>query len=226
MSGLGEYFPEFQAPGAQVTPMNIDRYEIYQIIAPQMGTFAWGTVVGTQTQAKSIVFDQVLPDYPRNVEVKILPASGSVAGGTFVVSGKNQFGEVISETFAIASAANGGTAVGTKIFGFFTAGTGTMGTGDAGNGTVTLYPASTGTTALFGLPTKLGGTADVRLMSFGSTGVAKAPNGGTIGGYVDLANSAIKAPNTITTPAGNLTWINVWFKSSWSNSQKAKMASL
>lgn len=226
MSGLGEHFPEFQTGDAQVQSADIDRYGLYQIIAPMMGTFAWGTTTGTNAQTKTLTFDQVLPDYPRNVEMKLLPASGSVAGGTFTLYGKNQFGEVISETFSVGTAANGGTAVGTKIFAYFGSCAGTIGTGDAGASTVTIYPASTGTTALFGLPTKIASTLDVKLMSFGSTGVAKAVNGGTIGSFVDTVNHAIKAPNTITTPAGNLTWINVWYKSSWRNEFKTKVAGL
>ena len=227
MSGLGEHFPEFQkGADAAVTPVDIDRYEVYSIIGPMMGTFSLGTVVGTQTQAKTLVFDHVLADYPRNVEVKILPAIVSVAGGTFVLSGKNQFGEVISETFSIASAANGGTAVGTKVFANFTAGTGTMGTGDAGNGTVTVYPASTGTTALFGLPTKVAGSTDLKMLTMGSTGVAKAVNGGTIGAFIDTTVHAIKAPNTITTPAANTTWIQALYRTTWRNTNKANMAAL
>ena len=226
MSGLAEHFPEFQGGGAQVSPVDLDRYSLYQIISPMMGTFAWGTITGTNAQAKTLTFDQVLADYPRNVEMKLLPASGSVAGGTFTLTGKNQFGEPVSETFSVGTAANGGTAVGTKIFAFLGTCTGTVGTGDAGASTVTIYPASTGTTALFGLPSKIGSTLDVKMMSFGSTGVAKAANGGTIGGYVDIVNHAIKAPNTITTPAGNLTWINVWYKTSWHNEFKSSQTGL
>jgi len=226
MSGLGEHFPEFQGGGAQVYSGDIDRYGLYQIIGPMMGTFSWGTVTGTNAQTKTVVFDQVYTDYPRNVEVKILPASGSVAGGTFTLTGKNQFGEPVSESFAIGTAANGGTAVGTKVFAFLGTCTGTVGTGDAGASTITVYPASTGTTALFGLPAKIASTLDVKMISFGSTGVAKAVNGGTIGAFVDIVNHAIKAPNTITTPAANATWINVWYKTTWKNEFKTPVAGL
>lgn len=227
MSGLGERFPEFQkGAGAAVTPSNQDRYEIYHVIAPMMGTFAWGTGVGTSTTSPTIVFDQNIADYPRNVEVKILPASGSISGGTVVVTGKDQFGVSHSERFAIGTAVNGGTAVGTTIFASFSTATGTVGTSDAGNATITVYPASTGTTALFGLPTKIGGSTDVKLMGFGSTGVAKIMTSGSLLSFVDPTTHSIKAPNTITTPAANLTWINVWFRPTWSNGQKADMASL
>ncbi len=226
MSGLGERFTDIQTGYVQVTPGEIDRYEVYQILGPQMGTFSWGTVVGTSTQAKTVVFDQVLPDYPRNVEVKTVPASGSISGGTWVLKGKDQFGNVQTETFAIGTAVDGGTAVGTKIFAVFTSAAGTLGTSDAGNATTTIYPASTGTTALFGLPTKIGGSTDVKLMTFGSTGVAKAVNGGTIGAFVDTGVHAIKAPNTITTPAADLSWISVWYKSTWSNLNKPNLTGL
>ena len=226
MSGLGEHFPEFQGGGGQVSSADIDRYGIYQIIAPAMGTFVWGTAEGTSTQSPTFVFSQVLPDYPRNVVVEIKPASGSTTGGTFALTGKNQFGESISETFTIAVGANGGSAVGTKVFGQFTALTGTIGTCNAGVGTVVVYPATTGTTCLFGLPDKIGGTKDVLNISFGSTGVSKAVNGGTIGAFVDATTHSIKAPNTLTTPAGNLTWINVWYKATWRNENKPNKAGL
>jgi len=206
MTGLGENFPEFQGAGAQVAPADIDRYEVYQIIGPQMGTFSWGTVIGTSTQAKTLVFDQVLPDYPRSVSMKILPESGSISGGTFTITGKDQFGVVQTESFAIGTAVDGGTANGTKIWGTFTSCSGTVGTS--------------------GLPAKIAGSADVKLISFGSTGVAKAVNGGTIGDFVDSTVHAIKAPNTITTPAADLTWINVLYKPTYDNKQKTKNAAL
>lgn len=226
MSGLGERLPEVQTGGVQATPNELDRYEVYQVLGPMMGTFSWGTAEGTSTQSPTAAFTQVIPDYPRNVEIKILPASGSITGGTWLLTGRDQFGNVQTETFAIGTAVNGGTAVGTKIFAKFTSLVGTLGTSDAGVGTTTMYPASTGTTALFGLPSKLGGTSDVKLITFGSAGVAKAVNGGTIGGFVNVDVSAIKAPNTITTPAGNLTWIQVWYKPTWSNLHKNNLASL
>lgn len=225
MTGLGENFPEFQA-GAQVAPADIDRYETYQIIGPAIGTFLWGTVVGTSTQAKTVVFNQILPDYPRSVSMKIVPASGSISGGTFTLTGKNQFGVVQTESFAIGTAVDGGTADGTKVFGVFTACSGTIGTSDAGNATATLYPTATGTTALFGLPAKIAGTGDIKLISFGSTGVAKAVNGGTLGDFIDTTTHAIKAPNTITTPAADLSWITVIYKPTYDNKQKTKMAAL
>jgi hypothetical protein len=227
MSGLGEHDPAFQkSAGGVVAPSDIDRYEIYQIIGPMIGTVLWGTITGTNAQVKTLTLDQVMADYPRNVEIKLLPASGSIAGGTFTVYGKNQFGDVQSEDFAIGTAVDGGTTVGTKIFATFASVSGTIGTGDAGASTVTLYPACTGTTALFGLPSKIASTLDVKMMSFGSTGVAKAVNGGTVGGFVNTAVHAIKAPNTITTPTADLSWINVWYKSSWKNEFKPDLAAL
>ena len=226
MSGLGERFPDVQTGEVQATPNEIDRYELYTIIGPMMGTFSWGTGVGTSTQSPTIVFNQAMADYPRNVEVKIVPASGSITGGTVTITGKSQFGVTQTETFAIGTAVNGGTAVGTKVWATFSTAVGTLGTSDAGNGTITIYPASTGTTALFGLPTKVAGSADVKLMTFGSTGVAKPVNGGTIGAFVDTTVHAIKAPNTITTPAGNPTWIQVWYKPTYKNTQKTNLTGL
>ncbi len=226
MSGLSEHFPEFQFGGAQVSPSNIDRYELYQIINPMIGTDVIGTAEGTSTTTATGGFAPIIPDYPRSVSVKILPASGSTSGGTVTLVGKDQFGNVQSESFGFAAAADGGTANGTLVWGAFTSFTTKMASGNAGIGTTTIYPTALGTTALFGLPAKIGGSTDVRLISFGSTGVAKIVNGGTLGAYVNVARSAITAPNTLTTGAANATWINVWYKPSWSNAQKANMASL
>lgn len=227
MSGLGEHFPEFQkGAGAAVSPVDEDKYDVYTIIGPMMGTFLWGTAVGTNGQAKAVIFDQAMADYPRNVEVKILPASGSITGGTINITGKDQFGVSHTETFAIGTAVDGGTAVGTSIFATFATASGTLGVSDAGNCTITVYPAATGTTALFGLPTKVAGSTDLKLLTAGSTGVAKAVNGGTIGAFLDTSVHAIKAPNTITTPAGNLTWIKAWYRSSYRNTNKADIAGL
>jgi len=226
MSGLAEYCPAFQGAGAQITPNSIDRYEIYQIIAPMIGTDVMGTAEGTSTQAVTGAFNQVLADYPRSYTVSIVGESGSTTGGTFTLTGKDQFGNVLSENFAKTVAVNGGTVAGTKVFAQFTSFLGTIGTTNAGVGTALLIPSVTGTTALFGLPTKIAGSADVRSMSFGSTGVPKAVNGGTIGAFVNVAQNAIKAPNTITTATANLSWINVWYKPSWDNSQKTKLTGL
>jgi len=227
MSGLGEHDPTYQSgAGGQVSPVNLDRYEVYQIFSPQIGTDVFGTIAGTNASVATVVWAQVLPDYPRSVSVKFNLASGSIGGGTFTLSGKNQFGELQTENFSVGTTVNGGTVNGTKVWAQFGTMLGTVGTGDPGSGTLTVYPTATGTTALFGLPTKIGGTADVLLMSFGSTGISKAVNGGTIGAFVDATTHSIKAPNTLTTAAANATWINVWFKSTWSNLQRSDMAGL
>jgi len=226
MSGAGEYIPAFQAAGAHVNPKEIDRYEVYTIIGPMMGTFSWGTAVGTSTQTPTFTFDQAIADYPRSVTVKLNTASGSTGGGTLTVFGFNQFGESQSESFAIAVAANGGTTNGTKVWASFSSASAALATMNAGNGTFTLSPTDAGTTALFGLPTKIGGSTDVKMMTFGSTGVAKPVNGGTLGAFVDIVNHAIKAPNTITTPAANTTWIQVWFKPTWDNLFKRRLTGL
>ena len=225
MSGLAESYPAFQV-GGQVTPNEIDRYEVYQILGPMIGTFIWGTAEGTSTQTPTVAFSQVLPDYPRSVTVKLLPESGSTAGGTLVLTGKDQFGNTQTESFGIATAANGGTTAGTKIFAKFTSAAATLATMNAGVGTFSMFPSSTGTTALFGLPSKIASTADVKMFTFGSTGVAKAVNGGTFGAFIDTTVHAIKAPNTLTTPAADLTWISVWFKPTWVNTQRTNLASL
>jgi hypothetical protein len=225
-TGLKRHYPDIRFSGNYVTPDEIDRYELYTIFNPALSTAAWGTAVGTSTQAKAVVFDQVIPDYPRALQMIISCASGSTKGGTATINGYDQFGNAISETFGGTVIADGGTYVGTKVFAKVTSpGTFTMGTSNAGNGTVTFGPTCGETAALFGLPAKIGGSDDIRVFNFGTNSVPVNVGGGTYGAFVSTALHAVYAPKNI----GNTgTWFSIWYRPTYNaeNDVTTKMSNL
>ena len=204
-----------------VQPDEIDRYEVYNVINPSTNETFLGTAAVTGTSVVSaLVFDNVLLDYPRNLECVELGTAAGMAG-SFEINGYDQFGVEITETIAISAAENGGTTPGTKIFSSVTDGTYTPGTA-LGNGTAKIGVGTTGTTAKFGLPFKLGGTTDVVRLSYsaGTGGIAWA--GGTIAAFVDVPNHAIAAPVDLV----GTTQIQVWAKSTFNNEAGAVISNL
>jgi hypothetical protein len=228
MSGLGEIggLPGFSGTISQVQTRDLDRYEQYIILNPGITTTGLGTVESTGTAA--VVFTNVVPDYPRNVLVTILGVAGGM-GGTVTVAGKNQFGGTQTETIGFASAAGGGTAAGTKIFGFVNKGTvtGLDGLGGTAVGSVKIGYASgtaAGIIVRFGLPFKIGATSDIKNISLSGQGVGgTAVNGGTYGtAIIDTTNHAF-LPSTIV--GGSQTY-SILAKPTFDNQGKANIAGL
>jgi hypothetical protein len=195
MSGLAEHNPEFLFAGAQVTPNEIDRYEhintgILSVSPTWIGTAAGGT----STQVKALVIINKLLDYPRNLLYSCVGTNDM--GGTWVVNGKDQFGNSITETVANGTVAAGTPAfavAGTQIFAEVTNGTFTYITDAVGNGSARLGVAigTAGTTAFkLGLLTKIAGSTDVKAITWIKENVPTTLNGGTIGAYVDAVNHA------------------------------------
>lgn len=193
-----------------VSPDEMDAYTVYSVVNPAtigatnqwIGTWA---VAGTSA-AGALVIINTMPDYPRNLEWSL---TGTAAGmtGTASVVGRDQFGAVISESFTFAGANNGGTVAGTKVFAQVTSGTMTFGTA-VGNGTARLGLGTAGTTTLFGLPVKLGGTTDVKMLSVTAGTGPVTVNGGTIAAYVNVPMSAIILPVPQTTGTMAITaWV-------------------
>jgi len=204
----------FDLSSNAVTPDEQDAYTVYTIVNPNKTQTFLGTtaVTGTSTAA-AIVFDNILLDYPRNLEVVHLGTHAAM-NGTFVINGYDQFGSAITENFAIASASNGGTTAGTKVFSSVRSGTFTPGTA-VGNGTTKVGVGTSGTTCLFGLPCKIGGTTDVKVLNFTAGTGAVAIAGGTIAAYVNKPMHAIKSPFDL---AGTMS-IQVWVKSTYNNEE-------
>lgn len=220
MSGLKEQggLYGFSQAKMQVTPDELDRYEQYTITHPSLSATSLGTVTSATANA-AFVFDNVRPDYPRNVLFSILGVSGGM-GGTLVIAGKDQFGEPVRETLAIGSANGGGSVAGTKAYALITGATlsGINGLDGTAIGTARIGYAigtATGLVARFGLPTKIGAISDVKRITFSSQGVGgTALNGGTIAAAnVDATNhqflpGRIMAGTEIYTITIKTTWDN------------------
>jgi len=198
----------FDLSSNAVTPDEQDIYVVYNIINPSVSA----TYLGT-TAVTAIVFTNILLDYPRNLEVVHLGTHAAM-NGTFVINGYDQFGSAITENFAIASASNGGTTAGTKVFSSVRSGTFTPGTA-VGNGTTSIGVGTSGTTCLFGLPCKIGSATDVKLLTQTNATGAVAFGGGTIAAYVNTGMHAIESPIDL---AGTRS-ISVWVKSTYGNEE-------
>lgn len=201
----------------KVAPSEIDEDQYYYIMHPSVSATLVGTVAPGSSNG-TFVIDNPRVLYPRTLMVSA--AGAGSYGGTAVITGKNQFGEEISETFAIAAATNGGTTPGTKVFGYVTSGTWTV--GGTGAGTPNLgfqIGTSAAGTPTFGLPTKLGGTADVKKVAWLDSDVEKAATT-----YADVDNHGVKID-----VAGGLAAADsfvVIYRSTYDSSSKPLMAKL
>ncbi len=229
MSGLGELgeLPGFAFGGGQTQPRDADRYEQYFIFAPSTDTAYMGTV-SSATALSPVVIKNAYPDVPRNLAYSATGVAGGM-GGTFTARGQDQFGGTVVETVAFASANGGGTVQGTAIFAklgtaiFTPVGLGgtAVGTASVGFGTA---PGTAGTAGnYFGLPTKIGGTADVKTIVWYSTNTATTLNAGTsIGSLVDANRHAFTGTSGVAVTDRYL----VTFKPTFDNAGKQKMAGL
>jgi hypothetical protein len=172
---LKSYHPDVTFSGNKVTPDEIDQDQQYVILNPSVDPVFVGTQTGTQTQTAALGIINGRLDYPRSLVGAIAAAAGSARGGTLTFNGFDQFGSAVSETITVAAANGGGTTNGTRVFARVTSGTVNFGTGEAGPGTARLG-VGIGTSAslpLFGLPARLGGTADVKRITWIDADTAK-----------------------------------------------------
>lgn len=219
--GLKRHDPAVRFGGIQVSPDEIDAYQVYTVNNPSTALLGPLFVASAGTSGTSDVVAAVInnkyPDYPRNVQFAL---AGSAAGmtGTLTLNGEDQFGSAITEAFTFAGASNGGTVAGTRVFGKFTSGTLAYGTA-AGVGTpsISFVP---GTACLFGLPVKIGSTQDIVHygMSAG-TGPISVGGGTAIGSLINTTAHAFRPFAAF----GGTTFFNVWVKSSF-NSEDEKVA--
>jgi hypothetical protein len=223
---LSHHDPAFAFSGAQVAPSEIDRYEIINVVNPIYGTNNVGTfaVAGTSAAGKSMVFasGNVTADYPRNLVFR-LTGTAAALGGTATIYGYNQFGVYQTEAFGNAGSDNGGTYVGTKVWAVISAGTLNYGTA-VGNGTAVVGFGTAVTTTLIGLPFKVGGTNDLKILSCSTNHVAgSVPGQGTLGAFLNVAQHAILAPLAI----GGTAWtLQAWLKPTYNASTEVQMANL
>lgn len=208
--------------GFQLSPDESDRYEVYTVNNP--ATTALGTLfvasAGTAGTAsvKPLVVNNKYPDFPRNVNFNI-HGTGVGMAGTLTINGFSQFGQAQSEALGFGSADNGGTVVGSKIFGQFTGGTVLFGTA-IGNGTANIgFEGGTG--CLFGLPVKIGATSDVISMtnSIGS-GPISVGGGTAIGSLVDSTVHAFRPFSAVVASS----YYTVWVRSTYNGENEGPLA--
>ncbi len=221
MSGFKRSQPGLRFAAEKITPDEIDMYRQYVVSFPSISATWFGTcaVAGTAATGALVVINAIA-DYPRNLEFALAGSSVGLAG-TMAVTGKNQFGAVVTESLGFGSADNGGTVVGTKVFAQITNGTLSFGTA-VGGGTASLGVGTTGTTTIFGLPDKLGGTTDVKAITRCAATGAVTVGGGTIAAFVSVPFHAVKAPATLS----GTQIITVLYKSSYNAEGDAVVANL
>jgi len=143
--GLGKTTP-YLAFGGKIRPTEIDEVKQYSYLKVSGSDSAIlnACALGSVTSATGTI-TLAYPDYPRNLLVSFKETGGTVAKATATVTGKDQFGQVISETYACVSLGTVGVA-GTKIFDQITAVSAVV--GSFGTGAVDLrvgYPVGAGT---------------------------------------------------------------------------------
>ena len=207
---LKAHYPDIAFSGNRVQPNEIDRYEVYtlNIKAPVISWF--GTAVGDGTAGyKALTLVNKLSPYPTSVEARLVGASGTTKG-TCVINGKNQFGVSISETLALASG-SAGTVIGTNVFMEISSGSAELGTA---SGSVVVCPGTAGTSTLLGLPVMIGGSTDVKLITW-STGDVQTSAGGATGTVNFYAVPRVHAVKAVGPISGTID-MTAWVKTSYS----------
>lgn len=219
MSGLKKNQPALRVASSEfaITPDEIDRYEVFSI-QPAISTtfFASAGTAGTAS-AIAMTISNRIPDWPRNINFALAGSATGMAG-TLVVNGRDQFGSSITESLGFGSADNGGTVVGSLVFGQITSGTLNYGTA-VGNGTPAIGFVP-GTGCLLGLPVKLNGTTDVIHLGMNAGTGPITYGGGTIAAFVDTGVHAIRPAGAIN----GTSVINVWVKPSFNNENYGRMS--
>lgn len=227
MSGIGEFDIAFQAAGGRVSPNEIDAYErINTGILSTSSTWVGTAAGGTASQSQPLVLINRNLDYPRNLVYS--QVGTNAMGGTWTITGKDQFGYTVTESVGNGTVAAGTpawTVAGTTIFEEVTAGTFVTAATAVGAGSPRIGVA-TGTAGTIqyklGLLTKIASTADVKAITWVKENVATTLNGGTIGALVDATNHAF----TGTANLGGTESFNVLLRSSFSNLGKPRLANL
>jgi hypothetical protein len=210
MSGFKRTQPALRFSADKITPDEIDRYEVVTFTPGTAIAWYWLGTSGTADVKNNVTLLNVIPDWPRNIQFNITGSSTGMAGSVDV-NGKDQFGSVLTETIGFGSVDNGGSALGTKVFGQVTSANVRFGTFAGANGTTRLGFSSAGTTTLFGLPVKLGASTDVVTVSAGGGTDSISINGGTVGTMVLTAMHALRSPKPVT---GTME-VRAWVRSSY-----------
>lgn len=207
MSGLGELGLEYgaNAAGLQVAQKDMDQYVYIEVDNPVVSNSWFGTMPGgTNTQTKAMVQISQTADYPRNALYSIIGTAD--IGGTFTTTGYDQFGVFQTEVAGFGTKAAGtpaGSVFGTVIWAKILSSSVTL-AGAAGNGSaqVGVGTVSNGSAQSnwFGLMTKLGGTNDLKMLTWINSTTVTALNKGTaLGTLVNLVNHGFQGTSGVAT---------------------------
>lgn len=201
--GLGKTTP-YLALGGKIHPTEIDEVKqfTYLKLSGSDSAIVNACALGSVTSATGTL-TLAYTDYPRNLMVSFKETGGTVAKATATVTGKDQFGKVVSEVYACVSLGTTSVA-GTKIFDQITAVSAVV--GSFGTGAIDLrvgYPIGAGSARL-GLFTKISKAADVRKVTVIDNAVVIP---GTV--TVDTTNHAIKLGGAIVNAQDDVV---VWVK--------------
>lgn len=206
MAGFKKSQPGLRFAAEKITPDEIDRYEIVSVTPGTAIAWYWLGTSGTADVKNNVTLLNRLPDWPRNIQFNITGSSVGMAG-SMDATGRDQFGSLITETIGFGSVDNGGSALGTKVFGEVTSINVRFGTFAGANGTTRIGLSSAGTTTLFGLPVKLQASTDVVWMGANGGTDAISINGGTIGTMVLASQHAIRAVKPVTGTVEYRAWV-------------------
>jgi hypothetical protein len=184
LPGLKKHHSDIRFSGNKVTPDEIDRYEKTYILYPSASATWFGTIAaGSASASGSFTLTNQQADYPRTALLTITCANGTVTSGTVALTGTNQFGKALTENISCVGT-SGVTTAGTGIFKTITAATLAYGiTQGTALSTATLGVAigtAAGQVARFGLGHKIGGTTNVKSITWINNGTATAITGGTV----------------------------------------------
>jgi hypothetical protein len=229
MTGMGVHFPEFVAAGDQVAQRDIDQYDLVSVDNPVVSNTWFGTMAaGTNAQTKALVLINQTADWPRNALYSVVGTND--IGGTFTTNGLDQFGQYQTEVAGFGTVAAGtpaGSVFGTVIWAKILSGSFTFALGSAGNGSaqVGVGTVTSGTfqNNWFGLLSKLGGTGDVKMITWINNATTTTLNKGTaLGTLVNVARHAFQGTSGVATTDH----YKVIFKPSFDNTSFGTMSAL
>lgn len=160
------------ARDAKISPAKLDRYEQYVVMKPSAST-TW--VVDTEDvsggDVSGATINNARCDYPRNLLLSATDNSGTDLSVTATVTGKDQFGNTISEQ--IGSATGAASAAGSKIFATITSVSMSV-SGNAASDTASIgFVIANSDTAKLGFPFKIDAYDDVKMVTWVDNGTNK-----------------------------------------------------
>ena len=211
--GLGKHEP-YLAWGGKIQPTEIQeaRQAVYLKAAGSDSAIMNACALGSVTSATGTI-TLAYPDYPRNLLVSFTETGGTVCDATATVTGKDQFNNAVSESYACVSLGTTSVA-GTKVFGQITAISAVV--GSYGTGAVDLRVGYVigGGTVKFGLPNKIGAATDVKRVTWVDNGVTTP---GTV--VVDTTNHAFTPGGAITAAQDDFI---VWYRPNYTTDDEGQ----